>query len=1050
MATVAQLAERPHRAVAYLLVVEGWPWAFTDRPEISGAGFGSWIGEAYGVREVLEGLTVPASITFATNPENGMLASDDGATFTIRDFKRRMISLVNADNAGTIIGETLGPKDDPAPASIFDAQLNAIALHDRWINNEAIGPNGQRRWYGCMPITLAGQDHAAASSETQTLAPSILRTSPAWYAGTRCALYMVYQDTDTGEWPAWQAQHDGGGLLWWGTTTELACESLTWEMACDGPSSWLRRQLGSNRADAWSPVWSFLTLSADPGAREDHAAFYFSYQSGAPSFTTERGAASYYAVADTLPAAGTASTFRAALQARLNTVAGTAGPDCTWSTVRNASCTFAAGRIEMRVDAFNFGALAYVCLHEKVWRLLGYSPRPVADGGQAAAFPGNDARVIDFVQPEDLSLDLAGFAAAPGPGYYLARLSTVPKQYDSVLSAGADSDGDGKPRNFLAIMDEDLTTLNPEAKQEIRVGLGGVGPYIQGQTCRPPVEHVMSNGGGNVDSVAFAAFRGSYRTSLSDDVSTMAALARVGFADDNTGGGHGPTPDIDSYRKLYISDYIDARFVGIDRTFDGPWSSFDLEWAPVNYLGYNIKNGDRADLIILRTLLSTGTASWSGYDGQGATLTLGSNAHPAADVPQGSDAEIADLGLAIPVDLIDAASFVATANTLPNGGKNSPLNRCKFAWIGGFDSEAFLWRVLEQRAWGMGLVGGRYRLFSRPQVLDLGDAELSFGPDDFAAEPDFVETADLCPFLPMDGYEVTYGVPLVEGTGSERDLVEKTKSLDPQVRTRRTRNVMMLDGAGLIPTRLWDFEPGAPPSWVSAWSRLMGGDLCNWFAQPWVTVELPLRWSVGRRIGPGSVVSFSSLYAPNREGTYGLSNRIGRVLSTTTNLEDLSVVARILVQPGDAGQLRRFAPVAWVLDVVSMVEARHNSARRTFYCHADFYSHEQGTSDVAWFAEPVWSTVGGAALVQGWQWNGRTWAQTFSFTVASVDTVAHTVTYSNTITGTWHEAQPTVLVLAPYDLQPPGSWPQAVFSVITDSDGTFGGALTAGFPLVDQ
>ena len=78
-------------------------------------------------------------------------------------------------------------------------------------------------------------------------------------------------------------------------------------------------------------------------------------------------------------------------------------------------------------------------------------------------------------------------------------------------------------------------------------------------------------------------------------------------------------------------------------------------------MGYNLNFGERADLILLRTMLSTGTATWTGYEGQGATISFGDNAHPDADAPQGSDVEIADLGLAIPYTLIDADSFVKTA-----------------------------------------------------------------------------------------------------------------------------------------------------------------------------------------------------------------------------------------------------------------------------------------------------------------------------------------------------------------------------------------------------
>ena len=1056
MATVAELAAADHREVAYLLVVEGWPWAFTDRSEIAGAGPGSWIGEDHGPREVLDGLTVPETITYATTLENGMLDSGDGATFTIRDFDRHMIGLIDATNVGTVIGETVGPKDDPAPTTLLDAVGNPVNVWGLWLNNEAIGDAGQRRFYGCMPLSLPGPDHAAWSAETQTLAPSILRDSPTWHEGTRCALYMIYRDLNTGAWPSWQDQHDSGeSLLWYGTTTELECEGLEWSLTCDGPSSWLRRQLGGNRSAEWRPVGSTLTLATDAGGDQSRAAYYFDYRAAG---SWEQGAASFYAAGDVLPTSGTAADYRAAINARVATVSGTLGTagvpaggvsPVTWTTQHTASCQFLQGRIEVVVDNQQWAAYAYVCLHERVWRVLGYDPH-----AQAGSTPDGDPYVIDFLQPENLLHELAGFAAVPGPGYFLARVSTVAAQYGGgaygYLAAGSDLDNGGQPRTYLAIHGEDLTTLYPDGDQEIRVGLGvGSVPYLESQLCRKPAEHAMTNSGGDVDSAAFVAFRGSYRSSAEAEVKTMAALARVGFVDDPSFGGHGPAPDADGYLKLHVHEYIDPRFVGIDRRFDGPWSALDLEWAPINYLGYNTKAGDRADLLLLRTMLSSGTASWSGYDGQGATQTLGDNAHPDADAPQGSDAEIADLGLAIPADLIDAASFVATADALPNGGKNSPLNRVKFAWLGSFDSQDFVWRVIEQRGWGVGFVRGQFRLFPRSRLLDSADVEVAFGPDDFAVDDvQFVERADLRPLSPRDGYEVRYGEPLVEGAGSDLDLVATVRASDPQSRTRRTNNVESIDGRGLIPTRLWGTDPGAPPSWISTWSTLAGRDLASWYAQPWVAVDVPVRWSVARQIGPGSVVSFSSLYAPNREGTYGLANRLGRVVSKTINLEELSAEVRVLVQPGDPAGLRRFAPVAVVLDDVATVEERHSAGDGIFYCYADFFGHGEGGSDVAYFGEPAWSAAGGNALVNVWQWDGRTWNQTAEFEVQSVDTSAHTIRYG-TFSGTWYEARPTVLTLANYDSQDPACWARSVFSVITTSTGVHGGVPTPGFPLVN-
>lgn len=1036
--TIAEIVARPHRDVGYVLFIEGLPYAFTNRSELAGSGVGSWIsGAPGGDRVVIEGLTVPETISYATSLEDGMLSSEDGASFQLVDFDGKLIELV-AESEGDIVGETFGPKTSPAPALLLDG---ITPVWGRWLNHEAIGPAGERRYYPCMPVDLPGYDHAAVTGEAQTLALSILRDAPTWHEGLRCALYVIYFDQTSNYIPNWITHHNSGySLVWFGSTRELTCEALTWTLDCDGPTSWLRKQLGATRSAEWLPVSTVVKLSTEPGAREDLAAYYFSYRT---TTSWERGASSYYSASDVLTS-GTAADLRAAIQARLNTVAATAGPDTTWSTARNASCTFTAGKVAMQTDNTNYAAYAYVCLHVNVWRVLGYDP-----GIQAGVDPQNNPLVVDFVSPDDLAFELAPFSNVPGPNYYLARLSTIPKQYPSLAQAGTDADNDGKPRVYYAIMGDDLSTIYPEGGQELNVGLANGLPYFEGQTCRPPAQYTFTNGGGDVDAAAFIALRGSYRTSIDDEPITMVQVAKVGFKDDTSAGGHGPTPDSDSYLKLYLETFMDARYFGIDRKLSGPWSSFDLEFCPVNLMGYNLNFGERADLILLRTMLSTGTATWTGYEGQGATISFGDNAHPDADEPQGSDVEIADLGLAIPYTLIDADSFVKTAAKLPEGGVDSMLNRCKFAYIGPFDSQDMIWRIVEQRGWGMGLVKGQFRLFSRAELLDAEDVEVTLTTDDIVGEQDFVETADLRPVLPRDAWEIEYGKPLVEDAGSELDLRATAVATDPASRSRRSNNRENIDGSGLVPSRLWGDDP-APESWIPAWQTLTGHELAAFYASPWVAVEVPVHWSKAREIGVSSVVKLTTNYAPSRDGSYGITGRVGRVIGWSLRTAELVVDLRILVQAGDPStKPRRFGPVAQVLESVTTVEARHDAAARTFYCYADAFGHGEPTSDVTGFGEPSYSGTGTEALVYGYQHNGRAWAKTFEFTVESVDSAAHTITWkAGTFSGTWWQARPTTLLLAPHDSQPANSWTRAVYAVITGSDGYFGAGPTKGFKLV--
>jgi hypothetical protein len=267
--TLAEIVARSYRDVGYVLFIEGWPYAITNRSELAGTGIGSWIsGAPGGDRTVIEGLTVPENLSYATSLEDGMLSSEDGASFKIEDFDGKMIALV-AEDDGDLVGETIGPMADPAPALLLDG---VTAVWGRWLNHEAIGPAGERRYYPCMPVTLPGYDHAAVTSDAQTLATSTLRDAPTWHEGLRCALYLIYMDPTSTYIPNWQTHHTSGySLVWYGSTRELTCEGTTWTLDCDGPTSWLRKQLGTTRSSTWLPVSTVLRMSTEPGKREDLA-----------------------------------------------------------------------------------------------------------------------------------------------------------------------------------------------------------------------------------------------------------------------------------------------------------------------------------------------------------------------------------------------------------------------------------------------------------------------------------------------------------------------------------------------------------------------------------------------------------------------------------------------------------------------------------------------------------------------------------------------------------------------------------------------------------
>ena len=1049
--TVAQLAARAHRDVGYVLFLEGCPFAFTDRAELAGEGEFSWLGES--VRSIYLDLQVPETLVSSSSPETGMLEDVDGATFVVQDFSRRLIAFVaDQDSTSDTIGQRLSPTDDPAPATLLSADgQTSIDIRDRYVGVEAIGTAGQRRQWQVHPgDPLPGYDHASVTSDVQDIAPVVVRDAATHLVGRRAALYRIFRDTTApfSTWPSW-SDHDASGYsrLWEGTVTEVKAQGLTWSIVCDGPSALLRKTLGGNRPAEWKPCRSRVVLSQTPGAREDLFALGFYYEKSETPFGILKGGASAFdLVDDTLPATGSLEQRLTAIKGRINVVSAITD-DVDWSTHYSGVAAFELGYAGCKIADSGYKGAWVLCMHERVWAQFGYDWRAQST---PSFFSTSDYEVLFMPADKDGgTVTINGVKYdTPGPGYVTAIFHTVPLG----SPFPPDFDNGGKLRKFLPISPSAAEALRPEGDQEIVVGSGPTVPYLEGQLARPADEHAMTFNGGDCDTTGFVALRGPYRESGDEEPRTQVQIAKVSWHNDSSLGGVMIGQDDLSERAFFVARYIDPRWFGINRKLlDRTWATNALEWVPVNVVGYNLDAGDRADLVMLRTMLSTGTASWSDV-GPGAVRTLGDNAHPDATIDEGSDVEIADLGLGIYHGLIDWQSFIDTANELPEGGVNSPLNRVKIAHIGPFDSQELISRIIEPRGWALGWSGGRFRLFNRPGLLSFEDAEVTISSDDYASQDiPYMEEVAFGELTPKDLYRLRYGGSLVDDAGPDNEPELTVRAQDPGRPARAGNADLELDAQGLINTGLWTpGEPGAPSPWYSAAISLWGRIMSVFFAAPHVKVSgLPILYSKAKDIGVGTVVRFtSSPFAPSREGSYGLAAKMARVYKVEHNLLNLTSKLDLLVQPGDPLAFRRWAPIAVVLDDVATVEARYDVATRTLSCYDDFFGREYST-DVAYFAEPAWLGVGGDAKVHGYQWNGRAWAQTFSFDVESVDTAAHTITWKvGTFSGTFHEVQYTVLVLAPWDDQDVNSWPRSLFSVHTDSTFMFGAGPTKGFKLL--
>mgnify|MGYP006339497817 FL=1 len=1057
--TVAQLAARPEQQIAYLFAIDGIRHMWTDTLDLVGSGAGSWIGEDYGDRIVLLGhgrgddAMVPDSITTGFDLDSGQLR-DSGLDISITDRDGVLIGLMREPER-EFFAERISPLDDPAPASVVGWGGDTVDVWDRDIGAERIGPAGERHVYNCIPgSALPGGDHAAVdSSDNGTIAPSTITDAPEWLAGRRCALYLLRRDTTTGvagaaSWPDWQAQMDSGvSLIWWGTVQRVTIEGHVFKIACDGPDSLLRKSLNVTSPSEWRPLSGNLQLSTDVGEREDMIGIGFEYLSPFDVSDGRRCGHSSFTGSDVIPSGLDVNGVIDAIKTRLTAVAAATGPDGEeWDTYRGAEFKFALDVIAVRTDDVSpvLNAVMRVCLHEKVWRYMGWDP--VTQARSVAAIETQFD--VNFKETPVQFQPFSSIAVpVPGPGYHVGSFSCVPIG-QTASEAGIDADNAGKWREYRPLVLPGVMLLQPQGKQEVTLALGS-SPYWTGQLARPVANHEMG-GEDACDRTGFVVFRGPYRESL-DEAYERFAVAKVSW----TSLDNKISEDASGLCNVYIERYLDPRLFGFkDPPFTKVWAGNDLEWTTIGVVGYNTNSQDHAHLALLRLLLSTGTKTWDAgsYEGEpGATFVPGLNTHPDAVAPhlEGNDADIADLGLAVPSELIDWRSFIIAANALPMGGYKSGLNRVKIAYQGQFDSQQLIEDLMRPRAWAMGLAGFRYSLHSMATVLDADDATVTITESDLDSQQvPYVPTVDLAPLTGFDTGDIEYHFAATSEGGETSS--EPIKPLSARSRARHGNSSISLTGRGLLDSRHWigDADNQKPEPWLSAFKQLFNTTLADYLLQPHeLVVGLPIKSPKANSLNPGSVVLLTNAWAATRTGAYGMIARVGRVVSVRRDTKSLTATCDILVQAGDANTKRRFAPIAAVIDDVDTLEERHNAATRQIFCYGDRFGAE-GSSDVKYFAEPSWSSIGGDALVYGYSYDGIAWTKRFQFEVESVNTTTHAVTYKDgTFSGEFREREYHVLVLAPYDDQT-AAFPKALFLVHTLSTGKFGAGPTKGFELV--
>ena len=1052
MATIADLRMRPSMRHAYLLLIEGVPFAFTDEPALAT----SWWAEDS--RVIKLGLAVPEGLKMQLELESGLL-EEDQAVFRLLDLDSTVPQFFGGlSKQYKGLGARLSPLDSPAPASV-DNNGNLLVLESVYIGTEAIGPAGERNFYSATPVwaEMPGQDHPAFDPPLPVVTNA--STGPYLVEGRRVFLYRLIYDPDTGTWPSYTAQVTAavsGGwspALWWGTLRQAGkVDGRIWSINCVGPGSLIRRPFNSRTTTDWYGVTAAPVVDANQlhiGVELEKRYFF-----DGSHIVCGSDLSTYSADVSSK------ANLVASINTAINAVVGAMGPG---GDIWNADAGIGAGTIDFTADQVTIksekvdGFYAMYCrltMSHIVWTMLGYAPEEsqgIDDGPQ----PRFTTPSFDFIGANpDIFVD-------PPPIYNRAVFTTVPEGQDPIGFTGElDWAGTKAPRVYTPLYSGGVSTLTGAGGQVVSLTPPDNGPiYCESQTIRARESTVEINGN-PCNAAGWWAFRGKLQlppqfTGDDPEVVDTVQVARCLWVEGESG-----LLAADEYgisRGLYIQEWLDPRLFGLNyEPLDHAlgWASSNegeqIEASPLRVLGAFHKRPDKVTDTLLRILCSTGQAYWdagaedtadSGAKGNaGDHMTEGTNslglAWPAGDY------EIYDLGLQIPAQMIDVPSIQAAADDLP-GGAGGPLGQSKICIQGGpLQSEELLSAIMAPRGWALSLHKGKYGLWTphiNPEVAfeELGGFTITESDlHGVAGDPaSVIPGVELRPVYPFERVQWTHtGNPTEDWLSGQEEL--KFKARDPGSRARSGAVIREVAAPDLVATSWFAGDPGTNPNvcdldqlqtWagdaVELWERLIP----TWLAQPHRKIEgLRISRPQGQDLYPGACIKLSNPWPANSVGGYGVNGFFARVISVTHETDSCACIVDAIIYAQAPGALR-WAPVVRVVDDAATPDERYDEPSKTF-----FLQDWGGLAPpVQWFIKPDFvASDPGNACVWILQYDGTTWDRTGIAFVESVDVAAKTLTLTAAgITGTFLERQYTLIVLAPSDYEDQVQWVRELFPI---------------------
>lgn len=957
--------------------------------------------------------------------------NDDTATITIDDFYGDIAGLFAAiDDTERSLGDV--PLGTGTPVHPLSDLTGRPELDTKNIGTERIGANGARHQFPAPTGYTIGLDHSI-SMPGLDLAGAPVSDNPIVWAGRRVVVYRCYRDHITYPGSAltgWRP-FDEAIVLWHGTVRDEGdVQGRRWKLECDGPGSWLRKPLGLNFGKTPVRAVGDFTLVTSGEAREDGMAMTLS------TVNANGIVAAYGESMFTTNITGTtADDIRDEVIAELAATAAATGLGGVWDEQANHHVGMTSdGSIQISVDAqlsasippgVAAGVLS-LCLHRKVWAVLGYD----VEYQRSLDLTPDDPRAIAFspVWVNGTFNEANDFGPDYWTGYFPTGRSEWPNDDGLALS------NNGITRQYkplhpagTAIL---LAGLNEGRGQVIRLldatlggGASGTTVVHPGQLAWPvaslpgsPSAPIQIDGI-DCDRCGWWLFTGKRRYYGTEEVYDE---AWIGLANWVNGGA--AQDGMVSGDAIIVTHWFNPKLFGYSTKggVDSDWIALaeageaegQIQAQPIIMLGYG-STPDLAHVMLQRMLVTSGTClGWDSVEQDAPNIAGGDN-EPAGTHHIVRDAELASLGLGIPEDMVASPEeFAAEAELV----EEAAILDVKIGIPAGFSSIDVFRALMQPIGWSWHLRGGRYGIFCPAQSLTLADADVVLDRSVKAAEYDdegerVAMGNELRKWAPVDQWTIDYDARAGDGKpGKKLELNSPDRGLRYRPGGVNEKIPALFHHDAVFSTRL--------------------DMLARWWARRHFEVRnYPVNRYDGEQCHFGTRVNITEPELVDALGTYGITDRMGIITRKSMPMDDGYPTVDIIVLADRSSTPRMHAPFAQGIG--------YDSATLRGYVGDDWAGHGNGWADAAAFVEPSWSDLGGDAAVQAVQWDGDTWAVTLTATVTSVVTTPGSAYLQlANVVGTYYADRDTWWTLRPSSVAN-AAWVEAYFAPIANDAGTY-------------